>query len=82
MTEHHDWQEDFVKPDGWVKLEIYSQKRKYNREMTAIYFQRMLQREYFENRATNLSDEVKKRNDDYMRKSMEKLKKDLSEMGY
>lgn len=48
--------------------------------MSAIDFQRKLKIEYFENQAHNLSDEVKERNDEYMKKSMEKFQKDLAEM--
>ena len=48
--------------------------------MNSKDFQRMLQREYFENRAKNLSDRAIRENDEYMNKSMEKFKKDLSEM--
>lgn len=80
MIEHADWHDDYVKPEWWVKLEIYSYKQKYHTEMSAKDFQRMLQREYFENRAKHLSDEVKQRNDAYMKKSMEKFKKDFAEM--
>lgn len=80
MCEHYDFHDDFKTPDGWIRLEIYAWKRKHNSDMTAQDFQRMLQREYYENRASNLSDEVKQRNDKYMSQAMETFKKDLADM--
>lgn len=44
-------------------------------------FQRMLQREYYENRARNLTDKAIQENDEYMKKATEQFKKDLEKIG-
>jgi hypothetical protein len=84
LTEHYDWnfnwEDEYKKPDGWVKLEIYHQRRKNNFDMSSEDFQRMLQREYYANMAKNLSDESIEAGKLWTSDAMEKFKKDLAEM--
>ena len=81
MREHSDWGNlENPKPDGWIKLEYYAHKRSRNSDMTAQDFQRMLEREYHENRAKNLTDASRAISKEYMSKAMEKFKKDLADI--
>ena len=82
LTEHRDWDFDYENqydaPDGWINLEIYAYKRKRNLDMSSKDFQRMLQREYYENQAKNLSDANVRADEQYMSEAMQKFKKELS----
>lgn len=86
LTEHYDWsfnyENRYEKPDGWVKLEIYAWKRNKNPDMSSSDFQRMLQIEYYENRAKNLSAESIRESEKYRSDAMEKFKKDLINLWY
>lgn len=82
MREHSDWGNlENPKPDGWIKLEYYAHKRSRNSDMTAQDFQRMLEREYHENRAKNLTDASIAKGKESMSQVMETFKKDLAKMG-
>ena len=74
-TEHQDWTiENEEKPQWWVKLEYYYARRKWN-DMSAKDFQRMIEREYYLDRADRLSDEyvrVNKEQTEAMRAKFEK----------
>ena len=79
MCEHSDWHDDFKTPDGWINLENYARRRKWS-TLPPEDFQRMLQREYYENRAKNLTDASIAKDKEYMSQAMETFKKDLADM--
>ncbi len=72
--EHMDWSIDTEwRPDWWINLTWYWNKRKNNLDMNTKDFWRMLTREYFEKKAETLSDKWKKENEEIM----EKMKNDF-----
>jgi len=78
-TEHQDWTiENEEKPQWWVKLEYYYAQRKWN-DLSANSFQRMLEREYYLDRADRLSDEYVRVNREKTEEMRAKFEKALRE---
>lgn len=83
LTEWFDWWyndtwlfSDHKRPDGWVNLEHYWILRRWHEDKTADQFQRMVQRECYDNLSRNLTDEQKEKDEKYLSDSLEKFKKD------
>lgn len=76
-TEHADWSiENEWNPDWWVNLKYYYARRKWN-DMPKESFQRMLQREYYKDRADRLTDEYQSMTEKQMEEIRRKFEKDL-----